>query len=338
MNHSLNKIPILKLANYPTPLDEAQRLADKIGLSKLFIKRDDLTGLAGGGNKARKLEYDFAEIVNGGYDVVLTAGGIQSNHARMTAAAARKLGLDIKLVLGGSDFEIAKGNLLLDVLFNAEIRYLVDDDANSSLENEMQKWANELLNEGRKPFVIPIGGSTALGALGYVKAMEEISHQIDNDNVQIILGVGSCGTFAGTILGTKIFLPKARVIGISVSRTFEAIRKRTTELIQESAELINFKIDNQISIQCYDDYHNEYGIITEAGKQAINDTANLEGILLDPIYTGKVMAGLVDLTKKNIIDKNIPVVFIHTGGMPILFSFENELGKTINCRKIYPAK
>lgn len=338
MNNSLNKIPTIKLANYPTPLDEAQRLADKIGLSKLFIKRDDLTGLAGGGNKARKLEYDFAEIVNGGYDVVLTAGGIQSNHARMTAAAARKLGLDIKLVLGGSDFEIAKGNLLLDVLFKAEIRYLVDDDANSSLENEMQKWATELLSEGRKPFVIPIGGSTALGALGYVKAMEELSSQLENDNVQIIVGVGSCGTFAGTILGAKIFMPDARVFGISVSRTTTAIMKRTFELIKESAELINFKIDNQISIECYDDYHNEYGSITEAGKLAINDTANLEGILLDPIYTGKVIAGLIDLTKKNIIDKNFPVVFIHTGGMPILFSFENEFGKTINCRKIYPAK
>ena len=246
MNHSLNKIPIVKLANYPTPLDEAQRLADKIGLSKLFIKRDDLTGLAGGGNKARKLEYDFAEIVNGGYDVVLTAGGIQSNHARMTAAAARKLGLDIKLVLGGSDFEIAKGNLLLDVLFNAEIRYLVDDDANSSLENEMQKWANELLSEGRKPFVIPIGGSTAFGALGYVKAMGELSLQLENDIVQIIVGVGSCGTFAGIILGAKIFLPNAKVFGISVSRTTEAIMKRTFELINESAKLINYKLHQQI--------------------------------------------------------------------------------------------
>ncbi len=338
MNHSLNKIHTIKLASIPTPLDEAPRLADKIGLSKLFIKRDDLTGLAGGGNKARKLEYDFAEIINGGYDVVITAGGIQSNHARMTAAAACKLGLDIKLVLGGPDFEIAKGNLLLDVMFNAEIRYLVDDDANSILEKEMYNWADELLKEGRKPFVISIGGSTGLGSLGYVKAMEELSTQLENDNVQIILGVGSCGTFAGTILGSKIFLPKARVIGISVSRTSEAIKKRTSELIQESAGLINYKIDRQISIECYDDYHNEYGMNTEAGEQAINDCANLEGILLDPIYTGKVMAGLFDLVNKNIIDKNIPAIFIHTGGMPIIFSFENELGKQINCKKVYPTK
>ncbi len=336
MNHSLNKIPIVKLANYPTPLDEARRLADKIGLSKLFIKRDDLTGLAGGGNKARKLEYDFAEIVNGGYDVVLTAGGIQSNHARMTAAAARKLGLDIKLVLGGPDFEIAKGNLLLDVMFKAEIRYLVDDDANVSLENEMQKWSDELLQKGRKPYIIPIGGSTALGALGYVKAMEELSTQLENGGVQIIVGVGSCGTFAGAILGAKIFMPNARVIGISVSRTVDAIKKRTKELIKESSALIDFKIDNEISIECYDDYYTEYGMITKAGEQAINDCADLEGILLDPIYTGKVMAGLIDLTNKNIIDKNIPVIFIHTGGMPIIFSFESEFGSKINCTKIIP--
>jgi len=336
LNHSLDKIPTIKLASLPTALDEAPRLADKIGLSKLFIKRDDLTGLAGGGNKARKLEYDFAEIIHGGYDVVITAGGIQSNHARMTSAAARKLGLGIKLVLGGPDFEIAKGNLLLDVMFGAEIRYLVDDDANTSLEKEMQKWADELTSKGRKPFVIPIGGSTGLGVLGYVKAMEELSAQLENDNVQILIGVGSCGTFAGAILGAKIFMPNARVIGISVSRTAEAIKKRTAELIQESAGLIKYKIDEQIAIECYDDYHTEYGMITKEGKKAIDDCANLEGILLDPIYTGKVMAGLIDLTNKSIVDKNIPVIFIHTGGMPIIFSFESELGSRINCTRIYP--
>lgn len=335
MNHAIDKIPTIKLASIPTPLEEAPRLAHKIGLSKLFIKRDDLTGFAGGGNKARKLEYDFAQIINDGYDVVLTAGGIQSNHARMTAAAARKLRLDIKLVLGGPNFEITKGNLLLDVMFGAEIRYLVDDDANASLENEMQKWSDELKNKGHKPFVIPIGGSTGLGALGYVKAMQELAAQLPNGDVQIILGVGSCGTFAGTILGAKIFMPKARIIGISVSRTVDTIKKRTAEIISESAGLIDCKINvDDLLIECYDNYFEEYGTITKEGEQAIYNCANLEGVLLDPIYTGKVMAGLTDLTNKNIIDKNIPVVFIHTGGMPIIFSFESELGRNINCTKI----
>ena len=330
-----DKISTVHLANLPTPLEETSRLAKKIGLSKLLFKRDDLTGLAGGGGKARKLEFDFAEIINGGYDVVITAGGVQSNHARMTAAAGRKLGLDVKLVLGGPDFETYKGNLLLDVLFGAEIRYLIDDDANDHLTSAMEKWAGELVSQGRKPFVIPIGGSTGLGALGYVKAMHELSSQFGGGEVQIILGVGSCGTFAGAVLGAKIFLPDARVIGISVSRTSEAIKQRTKEIIRECAELIDYKIDaSNLQIECYDNYFTEYGIITKESEKAILDCANLEGILLDPVYTGKVMAGLIDLADKKVIDKNIPVIFIHTGGMPVIFSFESELGRFANCTKI----
>jgi D-cysteine desulfhydrase family pyridoxal phosphate-dependent enzyme len=316
-------------------LDNAPRLAGKIGLSELFIKRDDLTGFAGGGNKARKLEYDFAAIIHGGYDVIITAGGIQSNHARMTAAAARKFGLDIKLVLGGPDFELFKGNLLLDVIFGAEIRYLVDDDDNNHLTIAMKKWADELLSQGYKPFILPIGGSTALGALGYVNAMKEIAGQFGDGKVQIIIGVGSCGTFAGTILGSRLFLPNSRVIGISVSRTSAAIDLRTKEIIRESTRLIDYKMDvDKLSIECYDDYFSEYGVITRECELAILDCANLEGILLDPIYTGKVMAGLIRLVEKNMINKNIPVIFMHTGGMPILFSFETELGKFANCTKI----
>lgn len=332
---TLNDIPTIKLANIPTPLEEAPRLAAQMGLSKLYIKRDDLTGLAGGGNKARKLEYDFAAILNGGYDVVLTAGGIQSNHARMTAAAARKLGLDIKLVLGGPDFGILKGNLLLDVLFGAEIRYLLDDDENDHLTAAMELWSKELTNKGHKPYIIPIGGSTGLGALGYVKAMQEISTQFKEGEVQIILGVGSCGTFAGTILGSEIFLPSSRVIGVSVSRTSAAIEKRTKEIILESAQLINYDINTDLlSVESYDDYFTEYGEITENGKQAIIDCANLEGILLDPVYTGKVMAGLKGLVEREIIGNTIPVIFIHTGGMPIIFSFEEEFKKFANYTKI----
>ncbi|MEI6613992.1 MAG: D-cysteine desulfhydrase family protein [Chrysiogenales bacterium] len=331
----LDKIPRIQLANLPTPLQETPRLAQKIGLSKLLIKRDDLTGLAGGGNKARKLEYDFAAIVNGGYDVVITAGGIQSNHARMTAAAARKLGLAVKLVLGGPEFGRYEGNLLLDVLFGAEIRYLIDDDANDHLTSTMEKWAAELAMDGRKPFVIPIGGSTGLGALGYVAAMRELSGQFGGGEVQLILGVGSCGTLAGTVLGSKIFMPRGRVIGISVSRTSAAIRQRTEEIIMESAELIGYKVAaNSLAIECYDEYFSEYGLITNAGEQAILDCARLAGILLDPIYTGKVMAALIDLVEKKIIDKNIPVIFIHTGGLPIIFSFQSELGKFADCTKI----
>jgi len=332
----LDDIPRIKLANLPTPLDEVKRLAEKLGFKKIFMKRDDLTGFAGGGNKARKLEYDFAEILKCGYDVVLTAGGIQSNHARMTAAAARKFGLDIKIVLGGPDFKKYEGNLLLDVLFGAEIRYLVNDDANDHLTSAMNQWADELQSKGRKSFTLPIGGSTGLGALGYVDAMKELANQLNDNKVQIIMAVGSCGTFAGSILGAKMFLPDARVIGISVSRSSEAIIQRTQEIITESAGILKQKINlNDISIESYDQYFTEYGIMTKESKNAILECANLEGILLDSIYTGKAMAGMIDLLHKGIIDPEITTIFLHTGGLPILFAFESELGKTANCTKIY---
>jgi D-cysteine desulfhydrase len=174
-----------------------------------------------------------------------------------------------------------------------------------------------------------------LGALGYVSALRELSEQFGGAEVQVILGVGSCGTFAGAVLGAKIFMPRARVIGVSVSRTSAAIRQRTKEIMLESAELLDYQGDTDtIAIECHDDYFTEYGLITREGERAILDCARLEGILLDPIYTGKVMAALIDLAAKKIIDKTIPVIFIHTGGMPIIFSFQPELGKFANCTKI----
>jgi len=333
--HSLDTIPRIYLANLPTPLEEAGRLASHLGLKSLYIKRDDLTGLAGGGNKARKLEYDFAGILQAKQDVVLTAGGVQSNHARMTAAAARKLGIDVKLVLGGADFGGPQGNLLLDVIFDAEIRYLVDEDANDRLTAAMEQWAEQLSVQGRKPCTIPIGGSTGLGALGYTRAMRELAQQIQQDDIQIVIGVGSCGTLAGTILGCCLFLPRARVIGVSVSRSADAIRKRTAEIILEAAALIGTDagVDPE-QIECYDGYFQEYGIMTPAGREAIALCARLEGILLDPIYTGKVMAGLIDLAVIKVIDPKKPVVFVHTGGQPIVFSFASELGGDIRCTRI----
>ena len=330
-----DNIPRIKLASLPTPLDEVKSLGQKYGFYKLFMKRDDLTGFAGGGNKARKLEYDFVEILNGGYDVVITAGGIQSNHARMTAAAVRKTGLEVKLVLGGPDFSKYEGNLLLDVLFGAEIRYLVNDDDNDHLTSAMHQWAEELSGKGKKPFIIPIGGSTGLGALGYVRAMKELAEQFGQDQVQIVMAVGSCGTFAGSILGAKMFLPSARVIGISVSRTSKAISHRTKEIIQECAGILKFDINiNDISIESYDQYFVEYGLMTKESKSAILECADLEGILLDPIYTGKSMAGMIDLLKKGIIDPNVATIFIHSGGLPIIFSFESEFNKLAKCTKL----
>jgi D-cysteine desulfhydrase len=320
----LENIPRVKLGNFPTPLDEAPRLAKEIGLEKLFIKRDDLTGFAGGGTKVRKLEYDFAEIIANNYNVVLTAGGVQSNHARLTAAAAKKFNLDAKLVLGGPEFNSFDGNLLLNILFGAEIRFLPNDDENEHLESAMNDWANELKQKGMHPYISPIGGSTALSSLGCVDAINELASQLNTtDEFQIVLPVGSCGTFAGIVLGAKLLMPKSRVVGISISRTRDAIKKRSLEIIRECCKLlkINFDLCEQ-DIVAYDQYFKEYGVPTEEGQRAILQCASLEGIILDPVYTGKAMAGMIDLVKNGKLNKNIPTVFLHTGGLPILFSYE----------------
>ena len=322
---SLDSLPRVPLAALPTPLEDAPRLAQHCGLSRLLIKRDDQTGLAMGGNKARKLEYDFAEILAGGYDVVVTIGGVQSNHARMTAAAARKLGLEVKLVLGGPDVTRFQGNMLLENILGAEIRYLVDNDDNDALASAMEAWVGELTRAGRRPYAIPIGGSTAVGALGYVRAMRELSEQAGRGPAQIVLAVGSCGTIAGTILGARIFMPEARVVGISVSRTSSRIAAATAPLMKACAALLDYDdVPGQDAVETYDAYFEEYGLFTLSAREAILAAARLEGILLDPVYTGKAMAGLMDLVRTGVLDRTIPTIFVHTGGTPILFAYEEQ--------------
>ncbi len=323
---ALDAVARVPLADLPTPLQEAPRLASLLGLQRLLIKRDDATGLAMGGNKARKLEYDFAAMLEEGCDVVVTVGGTQSNHAVLTAAAARRLGLDVKLVLGGPDFARRRGNLLLAALYGAEVRYLVDDDDNDSLAAAMDEWVGELRGRGRRTYALPIGGSTGAGALGYVRAMRELASQLGEGPVQIVTAVGSCGTFAGLNLGARLFLPGARIVGISVSRTSSQIVARTTELVAESARLLG--IDPPPSggaLECHDGFHDRYGVLTGSGTEAILACTRLEGVLLDPVYTGKSMAGLFALARTGVLDASVPVVFLHTGGLPILFAFDHEL-------------
>ncbi len=330
----IDKIHRQRLADLPTPLEDAPRLARHLGISRLLIKRDDQTGLAMGGNKARKLEYDFAEIVRQGCDVVVTVGGAQSNHARMTAAAARKLGMDAKIVLGGPDFEEFQGNMLLDVLLGAEIRFLKNNDANDDLTAAMDEWILDLRSQGRRPYGIPVGGSTGLGSLGYVRAMRELSDQFGQDPVQIVLAVGSCGTLAGTLLGAHLFMPRARVIGISISRTSEQIAVQTAALVREGADLLNLMdFPTQHRVETYDTYFREYGAFTESAREAILLSARLEGLLLDPVYTGKSMAGLIDLARKGVLNRDIPTIFIHTGGLPILFAYEPQFRSLAWCTK-----
>jgi len=332
----LDAVARVPLASLPTPVEELPRLAARAGLARLLVKRDDRTGLALGGNKARKLEYDLAGAAAAGADLLVTVGGTQSNHAAMTAAAARRLGLDVKLVLGGPDFERFEGNLLLDLLFGAEIRYLVDDDEDASLAGAMETWAEELRAEGRRPFPLPLGGSSGAGALGYVRAVREIAGQLGDGPVQIVTAVGSCGTLAGLALGARLFLPRARVIGISVSRTSAAIAERTTRFAREAAALLGVETPlGEPDVESHDVYRGEYGAPTPAGQEAIRAAARLEGLPLDPVYTGKSMSGLLDLARRRELDPGVPVLFLHTGGLPIAFAFESAFHHQALCTKVH---
>ncbi len=347
----LERIERVRLANLPTPLEELPRLGRHLGLARLLVKRDDLTGLAFGGGKARKLEYELPEALRGGHDVLLTIGGAQSNHAAMTAAAARRLGLEPKLVLGGPDFDEYRGNLLLDALLGAELRYLVDDDDNDRLAAAMEAWAAELRAAGRRPFCLPIGGSSGRGAIGYVRAMQELAVQLGPDPgpVQVLLAVGSCGTLAGAILGARLFLPGARVIGVSVSRTAAQVRRRTSELAGECAALLGTGVGvgvgvgagvgvgigvGEREVEAHDAFVDEYGRPTAAGREAMRLAARLEGLPLDPVYTGKAMSGLIALARAGAIDRAATTVFVHTGGLPILFAHPAELADAVPCARL----
>lgn len=324
----LDDIPRVELTTLPTPLEEAPRLAAKLGLRKLLIKRDDCTTLAGGGNKARKLEFLMADALAKKTDVILTDGGPQSNHARMTAGAARKVGIDdCILYLGGPRFDRFYGNLLLDVVLGAQIRFM-EDASVRDMEEAMASEADELARQGRKPYIIPIGGSTPLGCLGYVRGMRELGEQLSEEDKAplIFVAVGSAGTLAGCTLGVRLFLPQAELIGISVARKSKPLRVIAADHATAAAKMIGAgETFGPNDLIVNDEYYGKfYGVPTEAGNKAVLTAARTEALILDPVYTGKAMSGLIDLAKTGGIDRDRTVVFIHTGGAPALNAFEDQ--------------
>jgi D-cysteine desulfhydrase family pyridoxal phosphate-dependent enzyme len=324
----LDEIPRTALTQLPTPLDDAPRLAQRLGLRKLLIKRDDCTTLAMGGNKVRKLEYLMADALAKGADVVMTDGGPQSNHARLTAAACRKVGIErCVLFLGGPAFERFDGNLLLDVALGAEIRFMLDATV-QQMEDAMQAEAENLRTQGRTPYVIPIGGSTPMGAMGYVNGIRELAGQLgDEDKAPLIfLAVGSAGTLTGCALGVKLFLAEAELIGVSVSSRIGGCREKIARVAPGAIEMLGLDSSFELpEIRIEDSYIGEcYGVPTEAGNAAILEVAQSEAIILDPVYTGKAMSGLIDMARRKLIDTDRTVIFIHTGGGAGLFAFESE--------------
>ncbi|MHB1457387.1 MAG: D-cysteine desulfhydrase family protein [Armatimonadota bacterium] len=321
--YKLHDFSRISCAILPTPIQDAPVLAKEIGIKRLLIKRDDNTGLAMGGNKARKLEFLMAEAVNLGADVVLACGGVQSNFVRMTAAISKKLGMECIIFVPEAEPDCYEGNLLLDVIFGAKVRFLPGIEW-KHLEDEMDAEFGRLKASGRKPYLIPVGGSTPLGALGYVGAVEEAKAQLDAmdvSGVDMVTAMGSGGTLAGLLLGAHMYMPDTHLTGISVVLGEDCMRNRIMKIATQAAEMLDVSVPDMSMMTLCGGYVGEaYGIPTPEAKAAILLTAQTEGILLDPVYTGKAMAGLIDLARKGEIGSDRPVLFWHTGGATALFA------------------
>jgi len=317
------------LGFFPTPLVELKSLSNHLSGPGIFMKRDDLTGLALGGNKTRKLEYLFGEALNKGCDVVITGGAQQSNHCRQTAAAAAKSGLECHLVLGGEKPDDLTGNLLLDTLFGATLHFCGDLRKGEKIPEIFE----QLTAQGKTPYIIPYGGSNVTGALGFVAAVEELQLQIKEQKLhfkEIVFASSSGGTQAGLMVGKALFKAVYNILGIGIDKDEiegVSLEKYILNLANQTATAVD--LDKQFSIQdvhLNNDYLGKgYGVVSAAEKEAIDLLARYEGILLDPVYTAKAMAGLIDLIRKGRYTKTEKVLFWHTGGAPALFYYNKQL-------------
>ena len=319
------------MGNFPTPLEFMPRLSEKLGPS-IFVKRDDMTGLAMGGNKVRKLDFLLADARRKKADIVITTSGIQSNWARQTTAAAVKLGMKVLLMLRTAQFKEFPtqydGNLLLDHLMGAEVRFLnmrIDQDPSAHLIAA----ADELRQKGHNPYVLQIHEAEApLTTIAYYDAMREIQTQRPGKQFNyVVVAAGGGTTLGGLTLGAKLLSPKTKVVGVNVG----AFKKSTIiKTIVESAEKASkiLGVENTLTpedVTVIDDYYGEdYGITTPQSLEAIRMTASTEALIIDPVYTSKAMSGLIDMCRKGVLKKEDNVCFIHTGGVPALFAYRDS--------------
>jgi D-cysteine desulfhydrase len=305
------------LAHLPTPIEPLPRLTKLLQGPQLFIKRDDLTGLGLGGNKTRKLEYLAADALAQGCRMLITTGAVQSNHCRQVAAAAARLGLGCILVLAGEDAGSRQGNLLLDELSGAKLIFVPREERAQRLQ---QAFAQAEEN-GMQPYLIPYGGSNPVGVQGYIQAMQELQDQ----NLQpdwIVLASSSGGTQAGLVLGAEQTGFPGRILGISVDKPADELTQTIMALANQTAAWLGIdkKIESE-DVLVNDAYCQAgYGILQPAEVEAIRLFARTEGILLDPVYTGRAAAGLIDLIRKGFFGRDETVLFWHTGGIPALFA------------------
>jgi L-cysteate sulfo-lyase len=315
----MDAVPSMPLGHYPTPLEELPRLRAALGAGpRLLIKRDDAIAFGGGGNKVRKLQLVARRALAEGADTLLTVGGVQSNHARATAATAVKLGMRCRLVLNGRPPERPSGNALLDQLFGAEVEYVAGRE---DRDGAMRAAAEGLRALGRRPYEIPLGASVPLGALAYARAVGELLAQGPAPDA-IVHSTSSGGTQAGLIAGCRLFGLSTRVLGVSADDPSDVIRGRVASILGGMAELLGVDGSELTApIEVDDTFVGEgYGLATEASTQALTALARTEAILLDPTYTAKAMAGLIAWVRDGRFRADQSVLFWHTGGQIALFA------------------
>jgi D-cysteine desulfhydrase family pyridoxal phosphate-dependent enzyme len=308
--------PRLRFAHLPTPVEPMPRLSAALGGPPLLVKRDDLTGLAMGGNKTRKLEFLVAEAQANGARTLITAGAVQSNHCRQTAAAAARFGLDCILVLAGAS-SVPTGNLLLDQLFGSEIVWSPPAQRDQVLQDTFQSaW-----EAGRRPYLVPYGGSNPTGASAYVFAMQELIQQGVNPD-WIVFPSSSGGTQAGLALGARLFGYQGKVLGISVDQPGPRLRQEVAALACATADFLGEKQFFSTEDILVDDSFlgGGYGVMGQPEVEAIRLFARTEGLLLDPVYTARAASGLIELIRKSFFSSGQTVLFWHTGGTPALFA------------------
>ena len=321
-----------RLGHWPTALEYLPGLSSSLGGPRILIKRDDCTGLATGGNKTRKLEFLVAEALAEHADTLITIGAIQSNHSRQTAAAAAILGLRCEIIavdrvpISSEEYR-QSGNRLLTELFGATIHPVARD---ADPESELRELAEYLRASGKSPYVISFGGSSAIGALGYARAAGELLEQFDQQSLDVDLIIhasGSGGTQAGLLAGLRARGSSIPVLGVSIVEDAIALADKVSELARQVAPLMGSSTTiPDAEIQLTGDYVGDgYGVPTPECLDAINRVASSDGILLDPVYTGKAMAALIDLIQQGKCSPKQTVVFLHTGGVPALFSYISDL-------------
>lgn len=328
----LSRFPRVSLAHLPTPLELMPRLSKHVGGPNIYVKRDDCTGLGTGGNKTRKLEFLMADAMQKNADVIITQGAVQSNHARQTAAAACKLGMACELiferrVVDASDAYLASGNVLLDRIFGANIR---DVDKGTDMDAEMEKLAADLRSDGKNPYIIPGGGSNPTGALGYVDCALEFLGQANREGIvidHVVHATGSAGTQAGLLVGLKASSANIPLLGIGVNAAKDAQEEKVWKLAQATADFVGApgRVAREDVIANCDYVGDGYGLPTKAMNDAVMLLARTEGVLFDPVYSGKGLAGMLDLIEQGFFKQSKNILFVHTGGSAGLFGYSDKL-------------